>query len=254
MSRVDFDQPPINEVVCGALFQPLELATAQFGRLWSERLGEEFPHTTDVPLLVRSGGEYRAGESRVWFLSADQRYILQLQRDRLHFNWRRIDGADVYPRFDAVYAGFERQLSAFQDFVAEFGALRVELFELTYVNVIPLAERRYSAVRRVLPGLDWPSASTLPEPDSLNWVVEGPAPFSADARLRVAAQSGPLRDEPERAVLRLELTVRGASPSGDGSRSADAKRREWFEDAHQGIVRGFVDLTSNEAHTSWGRR
>lgn len=254
MSRVEFDQPPINEVVCGALFEPLDLATAQFGRLWTQHLGEEFPHTADMPLLVRGDVEYRAGDSRVWFMSADQRYVLQLQRDRLHFNWRRTDDSDVYPRFDAVYAGFERQLAAFQAFAAEFGPVRVQVFELTYVNVIPLAERRYSAVGRVLPGLAWPNPTTMPDPESLNWAVEGPAPFGTDARMRVAAQIAQLRVEPERAVLRLELTVRGACPIEGGSRSPDQARQEWFEAAHQAIVRSFAEMTSNEAQTAWGRR
>ena len=242
--KVDFDRPPIDEVVCGVSFHRIEgFSTVHFGVLWT-LFAEEFPGVEDQRPLIKPGPgphELFPQDRRVWFVSADERYLVQVQRDRFLFNWRRLDKEDVYPRFEAVFTAFARHLGAFKEFVGE---LETEQFELTYINVIPMRSASYSDVGSILRDLPWRADSILHAPEGFQWVVEGLAPFGGDSRLTVVAQ-GARRKEDDAPVIRLELTVRGP---------ATVDLATWFESAHDSIVQSFVDLTTDDAHSTWGRR
>jgi len=244
-TKVDFTQPPINEVVCGALFERVEaLRTAHFGLIWGA-FNDEFPKTEDrQPLLRGTPDPSQLTERRVWLLSDDERNILQLQRDRFHFNWRRLESGDAYPHFEAVYTAFRRHLETLRGLLLPQVDLALEAFELTYINVMPLESDTYRAVGQLLADLPWGGKDFLGEPGAFQWAVELPAKGAADSMLRVAAQSATRRSD-DSPVLRLELTVRGAA-----TEDMDA----WFDAAHENIIYGFLDLTTKEAQATWGRR
>ncbi|MEN0066167.1 MAG: TIGR04255 family protein [Myxococcota bacterium] len=245
--KVDFDAPPLSEVVCGVLFKVLErFEISDYGLLWEE-FAEEFPTTADQATLLRTDRLNENPGPRVWFLSEDETHLLQVQRDRFLFNWRKVRGEGTYPRFDAVYAAFTRHRGTFERFVAETGSPQLESLQLSYVNVVPMAgELSYGDYSAILKGLTWPSDGVSFDPQGFNWLLEGRAPHGSDNdKLTVLAQSG-LRKEDDLPVLRLELTVRGPAPGRDLD--------EWFKGAHDSIVETFVDVTTEDAQQRWGRR
>jgi uncharacterized protein (TIGR04255 family) len=246
---VDFTDPPVSEVVCGMVISPLEpFNTGMYGRLWGA-YDQEFPLTVDAPPLVQPG---RAADAlalrRVWFMSDNQRYLIQVQPDRFYFNWRRLEPDDTYPRYESVYAAFKRHLRRFREFVdqqPELGPIEVEEFHLTYVNAIPLDTAAYSSVGEVMPDLSWSNHRVLKDPNSFAWRVEGPAPFGEDSTLRIDARSQSDGLHAGRS-LRLELAARGPGSLDDVD--------TWFAHAHDSIVHGFVDLTSPTSHQRWGKQ
>lgn len=92
------DRPPINEVICGFIFEPASLDVLDFGIYWQERAAD-YPRKELHPALfdetvVNLGGL----PARAWLISPDpEAVILQLQHDRFYMNWRA-RGTD-YPRF-----------------------------------------------------------------------------------------------------------------------------------------------------------
>jgi uncharacterized protein (TIGR04255 family) len=258
--RLDFERPPVNEVVCGVVFEPLQqLSTAYLGLLWGI-LGEEFPQTADRPPIVTDATQlvHRSADGqaevpvapRVWFLSKDGRRLVQVQRDRLHFNWRRIEDDDEYPRFAAVYAGFVRTFGKFRQFGEEMGLgpVRPKHFELTYINVIKTDVDGSGPFSGLFRHLGWPDVTT-PEPDTFQWVGvvrAGPA----EATLRIVIRSATASEG--QPVTTMELTVGGpASAGGDEADGLD----EWFELAHNTVVTAFVELTAEHHQLkTWGKR
>lgn len=94
-------RPPINEVVCGFIFEPTSLDVLDFG-VYAEERRSAFPkrelHTALVDGVMLRVGLPGSG-LRAWLISDDDQFVLQLQSDRLYLNWRRRD--DHYPRFSS---------------------------------------------------------------------------------------------------------------------------------------------------------
>jgi uncharacterized protein (TIGR04255 family) len=131
LQRVRFERPPVVEVVCGVLFGALAgLRTAHVGVFW-EQIRQEFPSVDEAPPLapvietqdLSPSLEIAVGLvpplPRTWFQTADGHRLVQLQRDRFVYNWRRKSPDDGdYPSYDVVIVEFERLWSAFGEFVA----------------------------------------------------------------------------------------------------------------------------------------
>ncbi len=109
------DHPPINEVVCGFVFEPLPLSTLDFGVYWEGRRDDYPRHELHPPVL--DGGGIRLGpvvDARAWLVAASEEFLLQLQSDRFYVNWRR--RGDSYPRFSDYEDGLGLKSRAIQEF------------------------------------------------------------------------------------------------------------------------------------------
>jgi uncharacterized protein (TIGR04255 family) len=192
---------------------------------------------TDVPLLPR-----------VWFEETNGNGIIQVQRDRFHYNWRRMSANDEYPHFDKVFALFKAKLETFREFVREIGPgeLMPKQFEITYVNHIPLGEGWYSVadMGSVFPDFSWKQDEERTRPESINWRVTFALPGGA-GRLHATVRSA-LRIPDNKQILLFDLTARGIA----GDRTVEGME-SWFVEAHNQIIKTFVELTSPKMHVVW---
>ena len=236
-SAINFTNPPLQEVVCGIVFEEFEeLRIGHFGLLWGH-YAENFPKTTDkIPIF--SEQEKATLYPRVWFLSADERRIIQIQRNRLLFNWQRVEKGDQYPRFDTVYKEFSGHLNILERFLSPIRALQPTAYELVYVNHIEMNDI-------VLPDLLWRKKESryLSQPQTILSATEFKLPFF-NAMLQIKAQSAQIEGMDE--AIQLTLTVRG--------REELENREQWFEEANKAIVHSFVEITdTNIQKEQWGR-
>lgn len=114
--------PPIVEVACGVVFEPLrELDPVAAGLFWG-RVRDEYPERALLPAITNETRTITIGAlppMRTMLLSRSGEQLIQLQSDRFNYNWRAI--GSVYPRFSSnegvgaqAQARFE-QLCAFLD-------------------------------------------------------------------------------------------------------------------------------------------
>lgn len=80
---------------------------------------------------------------RLWFISADAKDLLQVQRDKFGLNWRRLDVTmqpTEYPGYDHLAGEFDRQLDRYFTWLDEkgLGVPRPSVCQLYYNNVIHL--------------------------------------------------------------------------------------------------------------------
>lgn len=257
-----YDKPPVDEVVCGVLFEPLEkFLLPHFGLLWEHKFKADYPHCQEKPPLmpiVEGFGDVPTQQTdiadlplpRVWFQHDDGR-IIQVQRDRFLHNWRKLQPTAEYPHYETVFTMFQRHFSSFQEFLNELqlGPVIPRQYEMTYVNVIPQGEGWDTGgdIGQVFRDFCWKQDGQrfLPYPDGVDWRTSFPLPNNA-GRLRMHIQSG-IRRTDNRPVFRFELTARGI-----GSDTALEKMPEWFTLAHEWIVRGFADSTTAQIqHDIW---
>jgi len=259
-----FRKPPVVEVAIAAQFGEIRgLTGPHLGLLW-RRYRESFPKLDVHPPLdaryeraepAPAGGLTVRLEQvptpRAWFKGSNEVHLIQVQKDRFVFNWRRMPGRD-YPRYERVIESFLANFESFQGFLAdeELGRPVLNQWELTYVNHISAGDgwNHHGELGSVIPLVE--SSGTggfLPQPEDIALRIRYRITDQPGiARLHVEASPG--FDQHARPTLQLTLTARGglepdAASSLESSLNAG---REW-------IVRGFADVTSRTMHEIWER-
>lgn len=265
----DYDNPPVVETVLGVQFDRLPgFKNAHLGAFWKTLDLDEWPVVQDVPPLTpqferfdktarwAKGVQLQLTQDpacRLQIKSIDGGRMIQLQNNRLHFNWLGESGVP-YPRYERVLEGFESALRKFVEFVEQehVGDFQPNQWEVTYVNHIP-----QGSVWKT-PG-DWSFFKPLAGFSMVGNLVQGES-FGGEwhfiipdrkGRLHVQWHHGlkTLSDEPENEIVRLTLTARG--PIGD----SDDKLRTLTDGLNLGrriIVSSFKELMNDDANKHWG--
>ena len=265
----EFDAPPVSEVALSIEFLPLTNWRSPHSGLFWSIIKDEYPNTEVAPPLesqIEKFGEefWRHGPtvrlqianpdvSRFWFISSDKTRLIQVQRDRFIVNWRKIQGDEIYPHYEAdMRPRLGREWLRFKQFVADagIGEISVQQCEVTYVNDIVEGDawRTFADTLRLF-SLWWGKGSTgfLPAPEQLTVAGSFEMP-NQSGRLHFVSQPV-FRRLDERRASQFRLTARGKPPSG-----TDNDLMAWMDVAHEWVVRGFADLTSDAAHKLWKRR
>jgi uncharacterized protein (TIGR04255 family) len=267
----DFESPPVNEVVLGVQFEPLEgLQTAHLGLLWS-RFRSDFPVVEQQPPLPPQPPEDLSGtvkpieiqvqmlsappSPRLYFISESGNQLVQVQNDRFIANWRRVRDEDTYPRYEAVRAYFAQGLRGLLDFAdaESLGPIRFKQCEVIYLNQLPAGEgwKDFGDLGEVL--AFWTgemSDVSLPEPEASSVAFQFLLPDARAPRGRLYVDVRPsLRATDLSPLLAMNLTARVPLEEGspESVLAAVDFGREW-------IVRAFASTTTPHMHTVWGRR
>jgi uncharacterized protein (TIGR04255 family) len=268
-----FLAPPVDEVSVGIQFSNPGFLPTLYGAFHA-RIRDEFPSVEVRPPLPPSREVFpplivgslpaamptvpqiigMLGNSRVLYVSEDGCSLVQLQSDRLHFNWRRKEHA-AYPRFGYMR---DRFAEAFQSLTALFqdnglGSVNVTQCEVFYGNPLPSDVTGVSAgepekVLRPWTSTFGPELTEKLEDLSFNvrFNMNNPEgePFG---RLTVTMLTNVSQDNIP--ALRLELIARGSSKSSELSSIFD-----FFDAGHSAIVRAFAAVTTPDMHLRWGRQ
>ena len=266
-SLPDYANPPVIEVVGGVGFAPIDgFKAVHIGLLW-ERFRDQFPQVEEHPPIVMpleilnvSGAQMAELQfvdipplPRIWFLDASGNGIVQVQRDALLHNWRRLKDGDTYPRFAAVISEFRDHFSRLATFVKDhkLGAVLPLQYELNYVNHIFPGEHweQGKALNAIFPDFQWRQDNRRFLPagyDAVQWKTVVRLPLDA-GRLHISIQSAFKRPEGD-PLLVLEMKARGMAKD----QSFDSMW-QWFDVAHEWIVRGFADITNEKVQQKlWG--
>jgi len=252
----DYDRPPVIEVVYGVVFAPLKAWKLPHTGLFWQRIFDEFPRCEQAfPIPGTEFVDPSTGLPipRVWLINAADDRLVQLQPGRFLFNWRRREPAGPYPRYGALSNRFFELFQEFQSFVAnnQLGEIEVSEYELTYINhVFEQEDWQFPAsIGRVIEHLSWRKERYrfLPQPSPINWQARFEFPEGPGALL---AKLKPARHAKEgKDLLVLELSARGLPAEAPLD-----SMKTWFSHGHRWIVRGFEDLTSDEAQkVLWGK-
>ena len=263
----DYERPPVIEVVYGMQFAPLlDLRTPLIGLLW-QRFKQQYPKYKEMPVLapvIERFDQVFPTEQvsvelldhpplpRVFFFDANENWVMQVQNDRFHHNWKRMKEGDSYPRFISVSEKFFEAWDKFLQFLASENVPRPNFtqLELTYINHIPVEEGRSALqeIQTVFPDFPWqPNHVFLGLPENLSWNISFLMPDN-QGRLHITMRPAQRRKD-KAVVLLLELTARGIPPSTE---LLDIKN--WFSVGREWIVRGFSDITHLDVQRErWGR-
>ena len=255
-SLSSYKNPPVNEVICGMRFHvPEKLRFPHIGLLW-EKFRMDYPIIQHAPPIASSKGNIPVDVAtgiplpRVWFINKSDDQLIQFQFDRFHFNWRRRQSD--YPRYEHVIKNFERVTDLVMAFFTEFdlGKFNPIEYELSYINHIPKGQgwNTIDDLPKIFSDFVWKQSTGrfLPNPVNVAWQVEFALP-EKKGHLIVSLKQA-TRTEDKVPLFLFELTARGI-----GENENKNMIREWFDVAHEWIVRGFTELTTSEVHLIWER-
>lgn len=265
---VNFDDPPVTEVVVAVAFAPIpSLTMAHMGVFWSKYLAHHFPTVQEQapydPPIERFDESEPTGLSlklenrpplpRLWFKSHDEQELIQLQRDWFACNWRKVDPDAEYGRWSHRRDSFHTWFSSFVRFISELnlGAVRPTQCEVTYLN-------------HIHPDSVWSSHSELAKITTLAGKPRDFLPPAEEVRLhykyvigsdgvrvgRLHVQCDPVIDRKDGTpAFAFNLTARGApfDESVEGVLKFLEVGREW-------VTRSFKAITTTEMHHVWGIR
>lgn len=279
---VSFSEPPVNEVALSIQFGPETFDLATYG-LFVHRLREAYPDVQRQPVLppivetfdqlpgipsINIQFADPAAMPRLWLITKEGTELVQLQHDRISYNWRRL-AADVrYPRYSHIRERLTGVLSALNESLNEAkgqiepsGSWRsASLCEVAYVNTIaygsPTEAKSHPDLARAVSRIRSASESDFlgpPEDAQFNarWRIPGSALGVGEhpvGRLHVSANPSfsPSQQEP---IYIMTLTARINLASNSSQESA----MDALDLAHKWVVLGFEDLTTEEAHGHWGK-
>lgn len=259
-----FRHPPVIETALSVQFQPIKgFGNTHLGLFW-RLVREDYSEYEDAdpiePQIERFGSgvprvrfpQFRVAASqpaaRLRMSSADGHRMIQLQRDRLVYNWRRLRDGE-YPRWHVVEPEFRSAVDTLAKFLESEGLPAIEptQWEVTYLNHL-VRGRDWQDQRdwpKLLPGLvgsvDAVSSAAF---ESLSCHTHFVLPDQA-ARLHVELShgfAGPEDNDTE--LLVLQLTARGGM-----SDDRDLVKR--LAVGREAVVRSFAEVTGAEAHAVW---
>lgn len=253
-----YKSPPLEEVGFGCQFKNLEnWRIPHTGGLWA-KLSDKYPKIEHATPLLNAENWVATDTTtgfplpRVWFINENESRLVQFQLDRFNYNWRKRDGAPEYPRYPEILKSYSENLGVLAMYASQMniGPIEPHTYELSYINNIypDAGESLLSLMERTLVDCHWASRQGrfLPQPKSLGFSSTFSLPDEfGELQIRVFHAKHP---DDQRDFLRVELAARGFNnkPIQDHA--------EWYDIAHEWIVKGFTDITAESAQASlWER-
>lgn len=266
-SHPRFERPPVVETVFSIEFAPLPRWEVPFFGLYWSTIRERFPRCSTQPPLL-SQVENLSDEPpphqplafmfsptsptvRCWFFNEPETELIQVQKDRFIYNWKRGTIHQDYPHYERIRPLLSREWNHFAEFLTnnELGQTEIRQCEVTYVNHIEMGIgwRDYGELNSVIaPWSGVKRESLLRSPEDVEISARYRLP-DGRGRLYIRAQPA-IRATDRKEILQLTLTARGRPISSESGRVFD-----WFDVTQPSVVQSFVDFTSDEMHSLWGR-
>jgi uncharacterized protein (TIGR04255 family) len=266
---VDFDAPPVSEVVLSVQFVAPVVDISVLA-LFTTAVREQAPEITHQPVLPRMEEtfdrpmlmppfqivEQIAGLPRTWFSGPDG-YLIQLQRDRLTLNWRRQGADQDYPGYIEIRRRFDGHVDQLCSAVAATAGREqlppIDMCEVAYINPVevpgPPREFMHPDLAAVINRIRTaPRRAYLGEPEDAQY----------QARWRIMHSRGSVQTPIGRLYLAATPHVAGDARSPLYLINLTAHVRPQEEPgfdalnlAHEYVVLGFKDLTTAKMQAYW---
>ena len=264
--NLHFARPPVDEVVLSVLLRPLNrLLAPHLGDIWQEFKQDRFvdiaEHPPVIPAVEKFPNPTKKTELRInvpdlprlWFIHEDDSQIIQVQRDRFTFNWRKTESHQKYPGFSVILERFETFYNRFCEIVTnlEVGPVTSSQYELTYID-------------QLFQGEGWDTLDSIGKIYNLFVDSQPSDSFWSGAESMILRTSFPVADLNGRLhltisnrikkvggqqTLQTEFTLRGFQEN-----TAHDTMISWFKSAHGGIRKKFVSIFTEDIQTQVWRR
>lgn len=239
--KINFKKAPLVEMLLGIQFGSQTLSLPRIFSFYNEikndfPIIQEHPVTPNVIEHLDKPTEVTllsGFHSRKFFITTDDIKLIQLQPNRMNFNWRKRKDNDAYPRFIPVYSEFYELYSKLLKTTNE--KVLVNQYEIAYINHIPLEDFQNNP-SNILSTLQFSSSL-----GNINLTYTIPI-IQLGGNLTVIIQKGKRMDNNQE-ILVYNISLRGYSDKVD--------IKVWFDQAHDVLIDHFNASITKEAKTKW---
>ncbi len=264
----NFNKPPVIEVVLGVQFEPLHnFKTTHVGKLHTV-YAVDYPIVSEHSPLEPKFENFNTGTfapnqtvfslidnkaiPRVWFISEDDRTLIQFQRDKFIHNWRRDEPSEEmpYPRYEKMRDEFELRYKQLLEFLSsqDIPEPTVNQIEVTYVNLISCDDSDFSKSMHEVFNF-WnpePQSSPLGEPEGQKFMTTYLIKDKDELIGRLSISSRTLLRQDNKKFLRVDIIARGKPKDISLNGTLD-----FMNLCRSKIVSGFDSLTTEKMHKIW---
>lgn len=266
----NFKNPPVIEVVLGVQFEQLHgfpiTAIGELHKVYEKK----YPVVQEHPLLEPKFENLNVDTfmpqhltinlmdpvviPRVWFLSEHGGELIQFQRDRFIYNWRRDEPSTEtpYPRYEAIRGEFQERYGEFLSFLREkkLPMPQINQLEVTYVNLIACEDNDFSKAMHEVFRI-WgsePKNSPLGEPENQKFFISYLIHQEDQMVGRMTVSTNTLMRSDKKKFLQVNVTARGRPKD-----TSEAGILEFMNLCRCKIVSGFEYLTTDKMHKIWSK-
>ena len=241
-----FKNAPIAEVVVGAQFEEFVFGSGFIFNFYQKNKND-YPIVREDALLssvierMEGPDQHKilnTQNSRKLFFNTNETKLIQLQPDRLLFNWRKTSDDEEYPHFDSVFKEFKK---IYDGLVNEDLQQKINQLEMTYVDHFLMEDFKQNDYNpsQVLNIID---LTTFDEVKSIEQNISFPVRnLNSNIHLNIRSAT---RKNDQKKILRMDTTCRGAPGNKDIN--------NWYEEAHDKLLELFSHITTDKAKTKWG--
>ena len=250
MQSVKFKDPPLIEVVFGMNIEIPEISLVHFGLYW-ETIKEKFPTPVEDfgELTLLEDASYVPSFPTVWYLSSEGNRLIRLTENYFSFHCRCIN--EDYQHFENLFKEFLTEWNNLESWWSNISKekIKAEEFSLQYINLIDEES-------------DWKSLQDSSRvfnffQEEIQTFLGSPNVYSSEFKFDLPDDSGMLivsleqkkiKDAEEKVKDIMVFTLSAISSQVEVS-----SQERWFCSAHDYIIQSFLDLTTEEAQSKWGR-
>lgn len=247
MKTLVFENAPLIEVAIGAQFNLPVINEPLIYKVWEEQLNRDYPKTEIHPYLfpvVETENAIFSSEikipsrsNRKFFISESGHKLVQLQDNRILFNWRTSSGKEDYPHFNNVLAEFLRVFKILSKHlpndsiinqleISYFDHIMIDQFGVDYYNVDEIFK--------------WFNISKNLRTVNVEFTTWNPDLLG---NLIIKMQSAMLQSLNKK-VITLDSVFRGVN-------KANQSIEEWFVIAHDFLLNNFEESLTEKAKSVW---
>ena len=236
--KVILSNPPLIELVIGIQFNKAIINNDLIIKIYNSLLSKEFPKVEEKPSIPASIEEYNKPTitkilngfySRKLFISNDNNKLIQIQPDKILFNWRKISSGDLYPRFQNVYKEFTdflkklEKIIEYKDYINQYEITYIDHFQL---DLFDICSFNISKLFNIF---------FLNENEEISNIgIKYSIPQnSINGNLNISIQSA-IRNIDNKKIIVLENTCRGFNKN--------TNMDNWFNDSHDILYNHFFNL------------
>jgi len=239
---------PIAEVVIGAQFKQSLITNRMIFDFYQE-LKASYPYIKEdkiLPTVIENPeGEperkvLQGFHSRKFLINSKDTKRIQIQPDRLLFNWRKTSDAQDYPHFHDVLKEFIEVYNGLKKYCELDDYLNQQ--EVTYIDHILMEDFERANDYNPSSILNVYNIDPKTKINSLFQFFTIPVK-NLNGNMHIQLKSA-TRKKDKRNIIFMESTCRGA-PTGKSL-------KHWYHEAHDNLIELFKDITTNNAKEKWG--
>jgi len=233
--------PPLVELVIGIQFNNPIINNELINKIYNSLFISDFPKIEEKQPIPSAIEEFNKPtitrilngfHSRKLFISCDNNKLIQIQPDKILFNWRKVSNEDLYPRFNNVFQEFFTHLNKIEklikckDEINQYEITYIDHFQLDLFNIVSY---NLSKIFNVF---------TLKEELSSILIIYSIPQSLINGNLNMSFQSA-IRSIDNKKIIAVESSCRGYKK--------EDTINEWFKNSHDILYDYFFSILTEES-------